>query len=91
VTYAGGQRLCNGGTMFLQIQIIQELTSIFDGGIRYSIDRVDNTFLVRLAVRNRKEPIAGIASDLGGAVMWLREQVKIHYPNSEYAKRFLIN
>jgi hypothetical protein len=69
---------------------IEELSNILDSGVRFTINRVDNKFVIALGDPN--EPVAtAVTNDLGQAVSWLREQVKSHYPHCAYSRRLLIN
>jgi hypothetical protein len=71
------------------LHFIEELTAILESGIHYSIQRVDRTFLVKLG-ESVDEPLASASvRDIEHAVSWLTEQIKVHYPNSAYAKRLL--
>jgi hypothetical protein len=73
------------------LHFIEDLTAILDSGIRYSIQRVGDQFLVRLGEPQGEPMAATSVDDIGQAVSWLREQVKVHYPDSAYVKGQLTN
>jgi hypothetical protein len=74
-----------------QIKLIEELTSIQTSGVRFSIDRIDTQFVVILGPDIYKPVAIAVTEDLGHAGLWLREQVKTHYPHCAYSRHRLIN
>jgi hypothetical protein len=74
-----------------QTKLIEELTSIQASGVRFSIDRRDRRFVVILGPDIYKPVAMAVIDDLGHAVLWLREQVKTHYPHCAYSRHLLIN
>jgi hypothetical protein len=60
------------------LHMIEELTAILESGIRYSIQRVDRTFLVTLGECVDKPLASARVNDIEQAVSWLMEQIKVH-------------
>jgi hypothetical protein len=70
---------------------LEELSSILDSGVPFTIDRIDGKVIVSVGSDFHHPVATGITDDLPQAVAWLRDQVKARYPNCAYAKSLLIN
>ena len=70
---------------------LNELDRIRQSGIPFDIELVQDRFLVSIGPDPACPQGLSLASSFDEAVYWLKEQLKLHYPNSAYARRLRIN
>ena len=70
---------------------LNELDRIRNSGIPFDIEIWDDQFLVSIGPDPAQPQIVALTNNIHEAVYWLKEQVKLRYPNSAYSRRLLIN
>lgn len=70
---------------------LTELDRIWKSGIPFDIEIVDDQFLVSIGSDPACPQGLALTNSIDEAVYWLKEQLKLRYPNSAYARRLLIN
>ena len=68
-----------------------ELQKIQDSGIRFTLQTAGHGFTVKLGDYRRSPEAQAVVDCFDQAVSWLREQVKVRYPGSDYSKGLLTN